>query len=290
MVTSKTQMIEAKGVDPIELPNYLRVLFSSNEDWVVPAGLDERRFAVLDVAATVAQNHDYFAEMERELDDGGRAALLADLLAFDLDSVNLRVIPKTAALLEQKLRSLDPITRWWFERLSDGTTSRRAAKWYTPIPIDTLYNDYVHNAEQIGDRRRAEKIAFGIKLAKLIPGLEVTKKRLGRRTARRRRAHGQRQEAHQRLQAAAARGMPRGVREAGAAADPMGEERSRRSRAGRRATAATGAANGRRGMRARAKRTGFDGGEKWMTISLSQTCGRTRYFQRRCDPKKRVLA
>src|SRR6185437_10190114 len=41
LITSPIQQIEAKGVDPIRLPNYVRLIFTSNEDWVVPAGKDE---------------------------------------------------------------------------------------------------------------------------------------------------------------------------------------------------------------------------------------------------------
>ncbi|MGQ0444731.1 MAG: primase-helicase family protein [Beijerinckiaceae bacterium] len=131
LATAPKQMIEAKGVDPIRLDNFVRLLFSSNEDWVIPAALDERRFCVLDVAPDVAQMHEYFAEMDREMDNGGREALLADLLALDLDapgSPNLRVIPKTAALLEQKLRSLDAVSSWWFERLESMRCDRYAVR------------------------------------------------------------------------------------------------------------------------------------------------------------------
>lgn len=172
-------MIEAKGVDPIRLKNYVRLMFSSNEDWVIPAGLDERRFCVIDIAPHVVQNHEYFAEMDAEMDNGGREALLADLLALDLDAPDapkLRVIPKTAALLEQKLRSLDAVASWWFERLSDGTTTRRGGSWQRCISIDTLFDDYVHMAEKIGVRRKSEKTAFGMKLRKLAPEIVRAKR------------------------------------------------------------------------------------------------------------------
>ncbi len=178
LVTADKQMIEAKGVDPIRLNNFVRLLFSSNEDWVIPAGMDERRFCVLDVAPNVAQNHDYFREMDAEMAAGGLAALLADLLAYGLDAPgapNLRVIPKTNALLEQKLRSMDAVTAWWFERLCDGATTRRGSEWRRYIPADTLFDDYVHNAEKVGVRRKAEKTSLGMRLRKLVPGIETRK-------------------------------------------------------------------------------------------------------------------
>ena len=63
LITSKIQMIEAKGIDPIRVTNYVRLVMTSNEDWVVPAGMDERRFAVFDIAPTVKGNFAYFKEM-----------------------------------------------------------------------------------------------------------------------------------------------------------------------------------------------------------------------------------
>lgn len=174
LVTAPKQMIEAKGVDPIRLDNYVRLLFSSNEDWVIPAGLDERRFCVLDVSPHAAQNHDYFSEMDAQMAAGGREALLADLLALDLDAAgapNLRVILKTGALLEQKIRSMDPVTSWWFERLCDGSQTKRGRMWRGDVATDTLYDDFVHHAEKIGVRRKAEKTSLGMRLRKIVPGV-----------------------------------------------------------------------------------------------------------------------
>src|SRR5262249_29494941 len=50
LITAPMQQIEPKGVDPIRLPNYIRLLMTSNDDWVVPAGKDERRFCIYDVS------------------------------------------------------------------------------------------------------------------------------------------------------------------------------------------------------------------------------------------------
>jgi hypothetical protein len=100
---------EAKGIDPIRLPNYVRLIMTSNEDWVVPAGMNERRFCVLDVDPRCEQNYEYFREIDEELAHGGLEYLLADLLAFDLDTVNLRPILRTQALLKQKIRSLGSV-------------------------------------------------------------------------------------------------------------------------------------------------------------------------------------
>ncbi len=169
LVTSTFQMIESKGVDPIRLDNYVRLMMTSNEEWVVPAGKDERRFCVLDVNPRCAQNSDYFREMEEELANGGREALLYDLMNFDLSGVNLRRIPRTKALLEQKLASLHSIDAWWYGRLDAGALTRGGRPWGGAVPMRVLHDDYLHEAEKVGWRRRDSPVAFGKRLRKLAP-------------------------------------------------------------------------------------------------------------------------
>jgi len=178
LITSESQMIESKGIDPIRIRNYVRLMMTSNEDWVVPAGMDERRFCVLDIHPRCAQNHGYFQEMDEELERGGRARVLYDLLRFDLSKVNLRQIPKTNALLEQKMRSLDPLDSWWLTRLMEGLPTRGSADWQESIPVDALYNDYLKTAEEIGAGRRRDRSTFGLRLPKLVPGLRKTRPRV----------------------------------------------------------------------------------------------------------------
>jgi hypothetical protein len=175
LVTSTFQMIEAKGIDPIRLDNFVRLMMTSNEDWVVPAGKDERRFCVLDVNPRVAQNTDYFREMEEQLANGGREALLYDLLHFDLGQVDLRKIPRTDALLEQKLRSLDSVDAWWHGRLSAGTVTSSHVSWVAMAPRDEVYQDYIRYCESVGERRRRSPEEMGIALNKLVPRLSSSR-------------------------------------------------------------------------------------------------------------------
>lgn len=171
LVTELHQMIEHKGVDAVQMPNYIRLIMTSNEGWVVPAGKDERRFNVLDVGSSAAQNHGYFAEIDAQMDSGGREALLHDLLAFDLSRVNVRSIPRTGALLEQKVRSLDSVDGWWLERLTAGMTTHKHDRWQRSVACESLFDDYVMVNEKIGVRRKAEQTVFAMRLRRLVPGI-----------------------------------------------------------------------------------------------------------------------
>jgi hypothetical protein len=74
-------------------------------------------------------------------------------------------------LLEQKIRSLNSVESWWFERLSSGATSRQGSRWETEVPIATLFDDYLATADRIGVKRKAEEVVFGLTLVKLMPCL-----------------------------------------------------------------------------------------------------------------------
>ena len=171
LITAPFQQIEAKGVDPIRLDNYVRLVMTSNEDWVVPAGKDERRFCVLDVNPRCAQNSDYFSEMDSELDNGGRAALLFDLLKFDCTKINLRQIPRTRALLEQKVLSFESIDRWWFGCLDRGTPTRHHSAWAREVAKSALVDDYIFVSDRVGQKRKAAETELSMKLRKIVPGL-----------------------------------------------------------------------------------------------------------------------
>ena len=169
LITSEMQMIESKGVNSIRMRNFVRVIMSSNEGWVVPAGMDERRFIVLDVNPRCAQNRAYFAEMDEELNNGGRERLLHDLLTFDLKQVDLWRLPQTEALLDQKVRSLDTIDDFWYNRLDDGSD------WPSRVVCTELYDEYVKAATRIGIGRKRGSAEFGKRLAKLVPRLRKTR-------------------------------------------------------------------------------------------------------------------
>ena len=120
LMTNDKIQIERKGVDSYTAPNYTRILFTSNEDYVVPASLDERRFAVFDVGNSRQQDSEYFAGLTAWYEAGGANALIHYLRNFDLTNINLRLVPQTEALTDQKLEALDNVTAWIYNCLQTG--------------------------------------------------------------------------------------------------------------------------------------------------------------------------
>ena len=169
LITEPTIPIERKHRDVIVAKNMTHLLIASNEDWIVPAGLDERRFFVLDVSDDHAQDHGYFAQLVEQMDNGGRAAMLYDLLAFDLSTVNLRESPATAALLEQKVLSMKAHERWWYEKLQDGRLLSQHTSWNQEVLRDDLQTDFAAALGYAPTRDRVVATQLGLHLPKLLP-------------------------------------------------------------------------------------------------------------------------
>jgi Mesyanzhinovviridae DNA primase len=111
LITEDTILVEPKGVDSYSVRNCIHLVMSSNADWVVPAGADARRYFVLDVSAAHMQDNAYFGAIARQMENGGRAALLHRLLNMDIATFDIRAVPHTAALADQKTRSRRGVDR-----------------------------------------------------------------------------------------------------------------------------------------------------------------------------------
>jgi hypothetical protein len=121
LITEETLLIESKGIDPFPVRNCVHLIMSSNSDWVIPAGADARRYFVLNVGDARIQDHGYFAAITAEMDSGGREALLDLLLGRDLSGFNVRLVPQTKALAEQKQHSRRGVDRLVEIITRDGT-------------------------------------------------------------------------------------------------------------------------------------------------------------------------
>lgn len=121
MITESDITIEKKFVDAYNVPNRLKIVFTSNERWVIPAGEDERRFAVFEVSGKYQQDLQYFSALDSELRGDGLKAFLYDMLQMDIKGWHPRQsIPKTTALRDQQIESLGPVEKAFFNCLEQG--------------------------------------------------------------------------------------------------------------------------------------------------------------------------
>lgn len=121
ITTSPEILIERKGREPYTVDNLVRLIVIGNEDWLVPASSDERRYAVFDVGTGKKQDRAFFSKMRTLIDDKkGNEVLLHYLKTFDLSKVDVNGAPHTMGLLDQKISSMELIEEYWFQCLQEG--------------------------------------------------------------------------------------------------------------------------------------------------------------------------
>jgi len=172
LVTESMLMVERKGVDAAPGPNFTHILMASNSDWVVPANQEERRYFVLDVSNEKMQNTAYFSSVKKEMESGGYEALLHYLMTLDISNFNVRDVPKTEALGDQKMLSLSPEQTWWYSRLVEGTQIDKFDEWERNVTTKAVFKDYIAFCDAQRYFHRASPPALGKFLRGSIPGLQ----------------------------------------------------------------------------------------------------------------------
>lgn len=165
LITGEFFAVEEKFEKAQMAKNYVHLIMASNSEHVVPADLDERRFLVLKVSNDQKQNPDYFEAIQKEMDDGGYAALLQFLLSVDLSGYIVQNVPKTEALVRQKIISMDDTQKFVYEYLNDP---REYQEIVGVKEFFAKYISYCDDQKTRGDRKT--KTELQMSMQKMFPG------------------------------------------------------------------------------------------------------------------------
>lgn len=176
LITSDHMLIEYKGVDAVKAKNCMRMIATSNNAWVIPAAMDDRRFFVLSALDKYAKNVDYFGKLHEERENGGPNKLLAYLQNLDISGVDLRNPPQTEALVEQKIQSLDLVGKFLYSCLTRGTIYPEGIFWPEHVETAHVFSYYKSFAKQTHLPDRNCDTSFGMRLRNYFPDIQkVTK-------------------------------------------------------------------------------------------------------------------
>lgn len=128
LITEARVTREAKFMDPVLDKNRLHIVMSSNNKWVIPASHDSRRFFINQIddryarrRATEPERKRYFTPLWAEMNNGGRAAMLYDLLNYNLRGWHPRDdVPETEELKMQQQMSLSRMEKFVLHFLENG--------------------------------------------------------------------------------------------------------------------------------------------------------------------------
>lgn len=183
LVTSDRNIIERKGMEPYEVDSYLRIIILTNDDRAVPASSDERRYAVFTVGDGRKQDNAYFEKMRILIDEKGGNRILLHYLLNYRSTANINVIPKTAALLDQKERNLTPLGEYVMECLNQGTISKSSLEkvWHERVPKEVLKDAFYAWLDDTGKMKghRPSVIAITKDLRKILSTIKTDGKTKG---------------------------------------------------------------------------------------------------------------
>jgi len=144
IITGTTRVITYKGAEPYPVRVFDRIIIISNEDWVIPATADERRFAMFKLGEGRQQDRAFFGDMKKGLFKfGGDRLLLRYLLDYPLDGVDVNSAPHTPALDDQKMLTLNVFAQWWVRCLAEGQLlGSGLSEWPETISTKDLYSAF----------------------------------------------------------------------------------------------------------------------------------------------------
>jgi len=122
LITHEQLRIEPKGIDSFQVPSFLHTVIIGNDEQLVFATLDERRYFMLECGEERRGQQEYFRAIMDELKHGGYEALLYHLLN-EVTLFEMQDAPQTDAL--KKRMSKPPVEELWLECLTAGTLPGR---------------------------------------------------------------------------------------------------------------------------------------------------------------------
>ena len=171
LITEDTIVIDTKGVSKYIQENVLNLIIMSNNDRIVPAEEDERRYAIFQLTgrytgASTPERKKYFDRIRAV----PTKSVLAALLLRDLSNWNPREIPRTDALRHQQSQGLNTCYAFWEQAMKREDES--FGKVYLSDEELLKYN-LAHKKPKAGmgfDDSLASELVPGIK-----PGLRTPK-------------------------------------------------------------------------------------------------------------------
>lgn len=179
LLTERLRVVEAKYQDPIQFPNYSRMIIASNSSWVAHVTEGDRRWQMVDlnekwhISPSDSQEksrakREYFGEISRQWQDGGKEAffrlmMLRDVKNFDFAGNRIA----TVATYEQ-LKQSSPVLSWLEACLWSGSIGSSKLNWDFETKIadtDSVYKSFLSDSSNwTGDKK-----SFSRNLKSLLP-------------------------------------------------------------------------------------------------------------------------
>ena len=164
LITEPTIHVNPKHQSPRTIYSYHRFIAATNAEHFKHVDPDNRRDFVLKVSEHKKGDKDYWDKLSAAIDGDEVDAMVYDLLQIDLTAFDVRTKPNTKELTLQKLQSLPPFQRWWFDGLYRGYFGEYVCDWPEFVSTQSLRDDFktatqgIRIYKQMGDRDIKDKV------------------------------------------------------------------------------------------------------------------------------------
>ncbi len=158
LITSKNLTIEQKHQDPITADSFLRIINITNNEWAVKSSSDERRYFVLKLDPSKAQNKSYFDPIYEDMRDGGAEQMFNYLSDFDISDFNPLVAPMTDAGKEQVALTMSNENKFICQAMQDFEVDGLSLEY--AITKKEFYSAYVKFVQTVGYQKALDQTSF----------------------------------------------------------------------------------------------------------------------------------
>jgi len=167
--------VERKYIPTYHTKNCVHLIIASNNDWVAPMGMDDRRFVVLDVSEQKKRDWEYFQGLAEQIKNGGDRAFIHYLLNFNINGFDPRNLPavKSQTKYLNKIKTADSVTQWFLdclERGSLGTTPEGDWEYGIQVSKNAAHQAYTNWCDRMRINHR-ETIAGMTKVLNKLVGV-----------------------------------------------------------------------------------------------------------------------
>ena len=171
-ITDETVATEKKNQAILNTRNFRKIIVTSNDSRPVNLEIGDRRMVVLHASDCHVQDQSYFGAIQDQLDDGGYAALMNDLLTEDLDGFSPEERPVSRHSWEMKLHSMSPVGQFFYNLLYEADDEQ----WTSEIAVDAFHRLYRDFADESGLPRISSNV-LGIELRKVFENVAESRPR-----------------------------------------------------------------------------------------------------------------
>ncbi|GAQ92246.1 hypothetical protein KFL_009560020 [Klebsormidium nitens] len=145
-ITQENNMLEKKGIDPIQVKDFCNSVFTTNEEWPIKREVDDRRYAAIEASNQMLGNTEYFTRLSEELEKPEMAKLFFQyLLSLDISKWNAKLVPQTAWGEALRAHSIPAYAAMVQALLENGCFHPTKETWAASEDISATYETFLYD-------------------------------------------------------------------------------------------------------------------------------------------------